>query len=84
MKLVLIQPVNLRGQHEIVFGEAVDPVSKNRDLYLAPGKQEIGMVALVFRHRASAVDEVEGVLKIRETEHTEQVVTVGHVPFREL
>ena len=55
-------------------------MGEKRDLHLAPSKKYVGMVALCFRGRANAIDEVEGLNKIREFKRLMKMVTIHHFP----
>ena len=51
--------VNLRGQDEIAFGEAVDFVSPNRDLDFPPTETKVRMVSLIFRELTDLIHKLQ-------------------------
>jgi hypothetical protein len=77
----LRNPVDFGGEHEIAFGQSVDLVREGGYFRLAPGQQNVGMVALLFRDRAGAVDEVERFLKIGEAENLVQMMLGDDFPI---
>ena len=52
------------------------------DLGLAPGKQNVGMVALCFGEVSDLIHESERLLEIRKCERARDMVPVHHLPIR--
>jgi len=81
---LLLQPVDFCGEHEIAFGEAIDLVRENRDLYPAPGEKQIRMMPLLFRDGSGPIHEIESGTEIRKSKDPMQVVFIHYLPFGEL
>jgi hypothetical protein len=81
---LLLQPVDFGGEHEIAFGQPIDLVSENCNLYPAPGEQEVRVMPLLFGNGPRAVNEIESGFEIREFENAMQVVFVHHFPAGQL
>jgi len=50
------QLIRLRCEDEIALGETIDLVGPDRDLDLAPGEVEVGMVVLLLADKAAEPD----------------------------
>src|SRR5260370_31617579 len=69
------------GRHnQVAFGEAVNLVGPQRDFGLPPGKQDVGMVALLLSQGSDSIHKVQGLLEVRESEGAGDVVLVDHLP----
>ena len=62
--------VDCGREREIAFGDAAGVVRPGLDIGAAPREVDIGMVALLLRHGADAIDEVQGAAEIRERERS--------------
>ena len=61
------QPVDLRRQDEIRFGQPIHRVRPGRDLDFAPSQQDIGMMALLLGQRSHSDSRKPAPIENRET-----------------
>src|SRR4028118_1432275 len=78
--LALAARVPLRRQDEVVLAQPADRVGPEREPHLAPGEEDVGMVAFRFGHLSHPVDEFQGLPEVLETVLLLQVVLVDHRP----
>src|SRR5690242_7810346 len=72
--------VGLGGEDEVALDETVDLVRPDRELHLAPGEINVGVVPLLLGHLADAVGEVERLAKIFKLIFLFQMMLVDDVP----
>src|SRR5437868_1360988 len=65
---LLEEPVDLRGQDEIILVQPADLVRPERQVDFVPVNGDVGMVALLLRDLRDAIDELDGLLEILELE----------------
>lgn len=73
--------IDLGGHDEIAFRQAIDLMCPERDFRAPPGQQDVGMVSLLFGNFARAVDELQGLPKIRKAELSCEVMLVNYLPL---
>jgi len=78
------EPINLRGENEIGFGQAVHLVGPNRHFGFTPSEQDIGVMSLFLGKRAHAIDESQRGFEIRELVDTGKMMFLYNFPFRSL
>src|SRR5579872_3402662 len=79
-----LEAIEFRCQDKIAFRQSIDLVGPDLDVDLAPREQQIGMMPLLLRHRAGAVDEIEGGLEVGKGEAAGDMVAVDHLPIGHL
>jgi hypothetical protein len=84
LKTHLLQPVNFCGEHEVAFGQSINLMRENGDLYLAPGEQQIRMMPLLLGDGSNPIHKIESGLEIRKSKHAMQVVLIDNAPVRNL
>jgi hypothetical protein len=72
--------VDLGGQDEIAFCQAVDLVGPGRNLDFSPGKEDVRVVSLHFSELAYLVDKLERFPKVGKREGLREVVFLHGVP----
>ena len=75
-----MDPVDLRGEDEVVLAEAVDGVGVDGDLGPAPRDAEVRVVALLLGDAADPVREVQGSDEVVESELPGDVVLIDGLP----
>ena len=76
--------VDFGGEDEVALGQAIHLVRPGGDFNLAPGQQDVGMMALLFRDGADPIDKVERGLEVREGVGAADVVFIDDPPLRKL
>src|SRR5439155_2697059 len=73
-----VRVVDLGGEDEVAFGQAVDFVGPDFHPDLAPGEKDIGVMPLLLRDSTYLVGEVQGGLEVRKFEFLLDVVIIHH------
>jgi hypothetical protein len=72
--------VDLGGEDEVRFGEALGGMGPEGDLDASPGEQDVGVMSLLFGDRADLVGERQRFLKVGKREAAGDVVIVDDLP----
>jgi hypothetical protein len=75
-----LELVNSGGEDEIIFGEAVDLVRVKGDFYLAPGEEDIGVMALLLGDGAYLISEFQSRFEVGERERPSDVMFAHGFP----
>jgi len=73
--------IDLRGHNEITLGKPIYGMGPQRNLHFSPGEKNVGMMSLFLGEFANTVHKLQCILKIREFEHTTNVVLVHDLPI---
>jgi hypothetical protein len=76
--------VDLCGENEIAFCEAVDLVRPDRHCNLAPAQENVGMMALLFGDGADGLHEFQSADEIGKVKAFLDVMLFNHFPARQL
>jgi hypothetical protein len=72
--------VNLGGEDEVAFAEAVNGVRVESHFEASPAEADVGVMTFRFGHLADAVDERERLAKVRERIVLLQVMLADDFP----
>src|SRR5262245_57332858 len=72
--------IDLRGENEVAFGEAVDLLRPDGHAGFAPAEKDLRMVALLLGNRADGVDETQRTGEIGELERFLDVMILDDRP----
>src|SRR6266404_3938198 len=74
------EAVNLSRHDEVALGQAVDFMGPEGDPDLAPSKQNVRMMSLLFGQRTHPVYEIQCLLEVREGKRSGHMVFVNDFP----
>ena len=72
--------INLGGEDEIAFGQAVYFVGPERQFHFSPSQVNIGMMVLRLGQFADTIGELKRLAEVREFELLFEMVFVDNVP----
>ena len=78
------QLIDLRGHHEVAFGQAIDLMRPELKASLTPGEINIRMMPLLLGKLTYAVHKIEGLPEIGKGIRLVKVVLINDVPARNL